>query len=147
MSFSAASLLQSNWHAYQGHQFEAGVISVFCKFLKIKKTCTTPHHPQGDHLVERLNRTLVDMLSAILKEQPFPLMFGEYAFGHEAHLPLDIMYGTGLSETSSYGSYASGMRNELEETCKCIREKLATEHSRQKYFYDQKCHAWRPIQP
>lgn len=57
-------------HADQDRQFEAGVILEVCKILRIKKTRTTPYHPQGDGLVERLNRTLVDMISAVLKVHP-----------------------------------------------------------------------------
>ena len=41
-------------HADTGRQFEAGVILEVCKILRIKKTRTTPYHPQGDGLVEHL---------------------------------------------------------------------------------------------
>ena len=138
------------------------MISKVCKILRIKKTCTTPYHLQGDGLVECLNRTLVDMISAVLKEQPSDwdkqvrrvcLAYNTSVhksmgyspffllFGHEARLPLDIMYGTAHSDTSnSYGGYAAGMKKGLEEAYKCVRERLTTEHNRQKYFYNQKCH-------
>ena len=32
------------------------------------------------------------------------------------------------------------MKRGLEEAYKCVRERLTTEHNRQKYIYDQKCH-------
>lgn len=34
-----------------------------CKLLEIKKINTTAYHPQTDGLVERFNRTLIEMLS------------------------------------------------------------------------------------
>ena len=34
-----------------------------CKHLQIRKTRTTPYHPQSDGMVERFNKTLAAMLS------------------------------------------------------------------------------------
>ena len=43
----------------QGTNFECKLIAELCKLYDIKKTRTTPYHPQSDGLVERLNRTLI----------------------------------------------------------------------------------------
>ena len=50
-------------HSDQGRQFESAIIAEVCKLLKIEKTRTTPYHPQSDGVVERFNRTLLQMLS------------------------------------------------------------------------------------
>ena len=47
----------------QGGSFENEVIREFCKMMGMKKVRTSPYHPQADGLVERLNRTLLQMLS------------------------------------------------------------------------------------
>ena len=39
-----------------------------CKLLDIKKTRTTPLHPQSDGQVERFSRTLIEMLCGKIKE-------------------------------------------------------------------------------
>ena len=39
-----------------------------CKLLDIKKTRTTPLHPQSDGQVERFSRTLIEMLRGKIKE-------------------------------------------------------------------------------
>ena len=50
-------------HSDQGRQFESDFIQELCKLLQVRKTRTTPYHPQCNGVVERFNRTLLDMLS------------------------------------------------------------------------------------
>ena len=38
--------------------------------LNIQKTRTTPYHPQSDGLVERMNRTLLEMLAKYTQSDP-----------------------------------------------------------------------------
>ena len=105
-------------HSDQGKQFESDIIAEICKLLKSNKTRTTPYHPQSDGLVERYNRTLVNML-ATCAEHPF--MWEEHVkkvcmaynssiqsstiyspfflmFGRKPRLPVDVMYSTGEVE-------------------------------------------------
>ena len=51
-------------HSDQGKQFESQLMAELCKLLHIKKTRTFPYHPQCDGMVERFNRTLLNMLAA-----------------------------------------------------------------------------------
>ena len=55
-------------HIDQGTNFESKLIAELFKLYDIKKTRTTPYHPQSDELVERLNRTLVDTIALIAKD-------------------------------------------------------------------------------
>ena len=55
-------------HTDQGHNFEANLIKEICKVLDIKKTRTSPYHPQSDGMIERFNRTLLSMLSTALEK-------------------------------------------------------------------------------
>ena len=52
----------------QGRQFESRVMEELCKLLQIEMSWTTSYHPQGDGLVERANRTLLNMLSTVVEE-------------------------------------------------------------------------------
>ncbi|KAF8566485.1 hypothetical protein P879_03694, partial [Paragonimus westermani] len=44
-------------HSDQGAAFESQLLRATCHLLGIKKTRTTPYHPQGNGLAERTNRT------------------------------------------------------------------------------------------
>jgi transposase InsO family protein len=52
-------------HTDQGVQFESHLFQEVCRLLQIQKPRTTPYHPQSDGMVERNNRTILTMLSAL----------------------------------------------------------------------------------
>ena len=42
--------------------FESRILSDLCQVFGVKKSRTTPYHPMGDGLVERMNRSLLSLL-------------------------------------------------------------------------------------
>ncbi|KRZ83316.1 Retrovirus-related Pol polyprotein from transposon [Trichinella sp. T8] len=97
-----------------GENFESALIKELCELFGTSKTRTTAYHPQSDGLVERMNRTLVDMLAATSIEEPGE--WDEYIdrvllayrtsvhhttaatpsrilYGQEVRLPVDLIYG------------------------------------------------------
>ena len=153
--------LPEQLHTDQGRQFESELISEICRLLKIRKTRTTPYHPQCDGLVERFNRTLLNMLATCLKDHhflwedyirpvcmayntstqsttgytPFYLMFGR-----QAKLPVDIMYGTNAMNEVSPNQHAADLRTRLTEAYEKVRQHLNIGQEWQKEFYDRRVH-------
>ncbi|MCG7879381.1 MAG: RNase H-like domain-containing protein, partial [Candidatus Thiodiazotropha endolucinida] len=81
-------------HSDQGRQFESAVYQEVCALLDIKKTRTTPYHPQSDGMVERFNRTLERLLSAFVN--------AEHSDWDE-RLPYVLMaYRSSVNETTGY---------------------------------------------
>ena len=48
-------------HTDQGKNFESKLVKEICILLGVRKTRTTPYHPQSDGLVERFNKTLLEI--------------------------------------------------------------------------------------
>ena len=103
-----------------------------CLLYDIKKTRTTPYHPQGDGLVERMNRTLVDTISlvandakdnwdlriwlalmAIRSAVQSPTGFSPQIlmFGREMRLPAYLIYDTSQEETMSQVESVANLRS------------------------------------
>ena len=148
-------------HSDQGRQFESTLVAEICKCLGIKKTRTTPYHPQCNGLVERFNRTLLNMLATTINDHPaswedhlqkvilayntsiqattgytpFFLMFGR-----EARLPPDLMYGSMPSSTTTTTEYAAQLSDTLRSAYACARNNTLAGHRRQKEHYDSRLH-------
>ena len=56
-------------HSDQGRNFESRILGDLCRAFGVKKSRTTPYHPMGDGLVERMNRSLLSLLHAFVEKE------------------------------------------------------------------------------
>ncbi|XP_056437540.1 uncharacterized protein LOC130374637 [Gadus chalcogrammus] len=153
--------LPARIHSDQGRDFESRLIKELLSMLGVRKSRTSPYHPQGDAQPERFNRTLLAMLGTLdtVKKQswsqhithlvhaynctkndstgysPYHLMFGR-----EARLPIDICFGispNGESETS-YQQYVARMRKELQKAYQLASDSATKSHLKNKARYDHR---------
>ena len=52
-----------------GSSFRNKLIAELCKLFKIKHTISSPHHPQMDCKCERMNKTIIESLRLVCKDQ------------------------------------------------------------------------------
>ena len=48
-------------HSDQGRNYESQLFKEVCELLEVRKTLSSPYHPQSNGMIERFNRTLIDM--------------------------------------------------------------------------------------
>ena len=56
-------------HSDQGQNFQSAILKQTLDAFGIDKSCTTAYHPQGHSLVERFNRSLLQLLRAYVDKQ------------------------------------------------------------------------------
>ena len=92
-------------HSDQGSNFESKLFRECCQLLGIRKTRTTPLHPESDGMVERFNRTLVQEMAKRCRhgqtdwDQHIPTILMAYRSAeHEAtgYTPAQLMIGRDL---------------------------------------------------
>lgn len=147
-------------HADQGRNFESTVVKELCKCTGIKKTHTTPYHPQGNGTTERFNRTLMNMLGTLephLKPRwhehldamthaynctqhdstgytPYYLMFGRHP-----RLPVDLIFGLSTaSEPRGYSDYVQILYDSLSQAYAQANQTSRHAKAQQKKHYDRK---------
>lgn len=153
--------LPARIHSDQGRDFESRLIRELLTLMGIRKSRTTPYHPQGDPQPERFNRTLLSMLGTLDREKkrhwsqhvgylvhaynstksdatgysPYHLMFGR-----EARLPADLCFGTSPDgiEESSHSRYVARLKEDLKEAYKLASAAADKRHQRNKKAYNQR---------
>ena len=89
-------------HSDQGRNFESELFRAVMEQFDIKKTRTTPLHPQGNGMVERFNKTLLQMLTSYTQGHPDEwdehLRFACMAYNSSVHAttgftPFKLLFG------------------------------------------------------
>ncbi|CAC5371520.1 unnamed protein product [Mytilus coruscus] len=136
-------------HTDRGTQFESKLLHDLCLRLRIDKTRTTAMHPQSDGMVERLNRTLEDILCKyITKHQKdwdkhLQLALKAYRsseqestgfspsmlmFGREIEIPVGLIYGSYPesedTEEKSASDYIKDLQKGLWDVHEVARERM-----------------------
>ena len=149
-------------HSDQGSQFESQIFQEMCKLLQINKTRTTAYHPQSDGMIERMNRTVKDILSKYISVNqtdwdkfvdsvvfaynstvhdttgitPYRMVFGE-----EIKLPVDIAtekVDIGQSSVpKTQAEYVRELERSLNEMYDIVRDVTGKLSFRQKRYYDR----------
>ena len=65
--FIAQFGVPESFHSDQGANFCGSVFTEMCRLLGIRKTQTSPGWPAGNGVCERVNKTILDMLSRHLE--------------------------------------------------------------------------------
>ena len=134
-------------HGDQVRQFEAMTIREICQKFGIHKMRTTSYYPASDGQVERLNRTLIDMLSKYVGQNQrswddhLPLVLIAYrssvhdntsmspammTYGRELDLPADLIYGSPESSSWQTGKppeYVTNLIDRMEKIHQLARNK------------------------
>ena len=140
-------------HSDQGTNFESTVLKQTCGAFVMHKSRTTPYHPQGDGLVERTNRSLLQLLCSYCTESCdwekwLPLLL--YTYRTSVHTstqatPYLLMFGRELTLTTidlslrahDTQSYADHIQSHLAKMYELVELNLTEATSDQKWFYDR----------
>jgi transposase InsO family protein len=150
-------------HSDQGGAFESRLIKELCNLLHIKKSRTTPYHPEGNPVTERFNRSLLNLLGTLpnqdkhdWKSHVSPLVhaynstphtatgFSPYylMFGRHPNLPIDVAMGICRSEPAdSQHHYVTSLKSRLLRSYDLARKSSSCAKLRHKRLKDVRCRA------
>ena len=136
-------------HSDQGQNFESHILSELCKAFQVTKSHTTPYHPMGNGLVERMNRSLLNLLRTFTLqgdwEQHLQLLLYIYRTTKHSSTgmsPYEVIFGSDppplhLQSTAILdpGEYGSRLRNKLLEIRELVDANIVKSSDRQQHYY------------
>ena len=153
-------------HSNHGRNFESQIFQEICERMGVTKTRTTPFNLKSDGLVERTNRTIVQILAKLLDPErnqkdwderiPYALLAYRSAvhqstgetpnlmmLGREVELPLDLMIEAVPQNGDSETAYVEALRQRMHEAWDRARVILKLSARRQKRYYDRNLHSYK----
>ena len=147
-------------HHDQGTEFENSLFKRLHELAGVDASRTTPYHPQGDGQVERMNRTLIQMLKTLPEVyksrwpdhasklafaynctrndattfSPFQLMFGR-----SPRLPIDFMFDLHQERDGvSYDDYVESWKQAMQDACDIAKKSAEKNAGMGKKSYDRR---------
>ena len=136
----------------QGSNFESQLFYELCELLHVTKKRTTPYHPSANGQVERMNRTLLQLLRCSIGDKQtdwdkrLPLLVmamrstlckstgftpNRLMLGREVCTPLELMVGSRTPEKRLMG-YVKELEEGLQQCHGAAREQMQAQQLRQK---------------
>lgn len=147
-------------HTDQGANFESDLFKSVCSLMETSKTRTTPYHPAGNGQVERMNRTVLQMIRCFLDgtqstwDQYLAQIAGAVRatpnrttgftpnflmFGREVTSPAACTFGCKPNGSPADPlSYVSLLRDKLHKVHEAARKHIGMAQRYQKRTYDLK---------
>lgn len=143
-----------------GTEFLSKVFTEVCRLLKIKKSSTSPYHPQSNGSLERSHRTLGEYLRNVVSKDQLNwdtyIPFAMFAYNSSVHSatgyqPYELVYGrkvellTTMSKPAdpqyNFNDYQFEIKRKLQETYEVTKNKLIANKNKSKERYDNKSQA------
>lgn len=150
-------------HSDQGPNFESAVMYQLCELYAVSKSRTTPYHPAGNGMVERMNQTLLKMLRTLTEEkqsrwhQHLPELLQVYnntphgstgfapaylMFGRHLRLPVDASLGVHQQQQRyDWGDWVANHHQRLSYAYQLAKQSATLTAAQQKLRYDQQAKA------
>ena len=149
-------------HSDQGRNFESTIFKLLTQSLEIEKTRTTASRPQSNAVIERMNRTLRNMLARCVNDEQnnwstqLPYVMTAYrtsvhestgytphflVYGREICLPINFMYPNPHDHLpSSTNEFVSARKLAFQKAYESARSTLNQSQKRRNELYNRKVH-------
>ena len=145
-------------HSDQGRNLQSRNVQKVLERRGVRKTTSTPLHPQSDGMVERNVWTIEELLRKVVSinqrdwDERLALVLLAYwasthettgvtpanlVFGREHQLPCDLIFGAPPVKGQSVTDYAANLPERLRDTHNFARQHLIVASDRMKARYDQ----------